>query len=117
MNRLAAIALAAVVPLAAALICTGPPVVYNATGAYLYVEVVSSDGETFSGSLEPALYLRGRNVERIEIRRRDGSIQRFDRARLELLAKDFPDRENLVWQIDSEGLRAVPYSRRWKRSR
>jgi hypothetical protein len=109
-NRLAAIALAAAVALFA---CAGPPVVRNATGAEVYVEVVSTDGETFSGSLDSALHLRNRDVERIEIRRPDGSIQRYDRARLELLAKDLPDRENRVWQIDSEGLRAVPHSR-WK---
>jgi hypothetical protein len=107
-NRLAAIALAA-----ALFACAGPPVVRNATGAELHVEVVSGDGETFSGSLADALYLANRDVERIEIRRPDGSIQRYDRKRLELLAKDLPDRENRVWQIDGDGLRAVPHSR-WK---
>ena len=112
MNRLTAIALAAALPVIAALACAGAPVVKNATGSELHIEVVSG-GETFSGSLADALYLSNRDVERIEIRRPDGSIQRYDRARLELLAKDLPDRENRVWQIDSEGLRAVPHSR-WK---
>jgi hypothetical protein len=115
-NRLAAIALAAAAPLLAAMTCAHPPVVENATGGEVYVEVVYADGETFGGVLENALWLgqRGR-VERLEIRRADGSIQRFDRARLELLAKDLPDRENVVWRIDAEGVQAVALDD-WKRS-
>jgi hypothetical protein len=110
MNRTAALVLAATVPALAAMMCVSPPLVQNSTGAELYVEIVFQDGGTFSGVIESGFFLGERSIERLEIRRADGTTQRFDRERLELLAKDLPDRTNVIWRIEAEGVRALPYS-------
>jgi hypothetical protein len=89
----------------------GKSVLDNATGGALRVEVVCDDGWTFAGEVETQLWfsMEGslRRLERLEIRRADGTVQRFDRARLELLAKGLPDPDAIAWVVEAEDFRAL----------
>jgi hypothetical protein len=121
-RRLAPIALVAAALALTAMQCASRPVsvLENATGAPLHVEVVCQDEWTFVGELADVLVIGTAQVvhrlERLGIRRPDGSVQRFDRARLALLAEEIPDADAIAWVIDGESLRAVPFEK-WAKGR
>jgi hypothetical protein len=111
-HRLAPIVLAAAALALAGMNCrAGKSVLDNATGGALRVEVVCDDGWTFAGEVVTQLWfsMEGslRRLERLEIRRADGTVQRFDRARLELLAEGIPNRDEVAWVVEAEDFRAL----------
>jgi hypothetical protein len=86
-------------------------IVENATPEPVQLAVFYAGGTHWQGSLEGNSTARYdgdfRTLERLELTRPDGSLHRYDRKRLDLLAKHIAASEAVVLRIEAEGVRAV----------
>ena len=86
-------------------------IVQNATAAPVQLAVFYQDGTHWQGSLEGNATARYDGdfgaIARLELQRPDGSLHRYDRARLDLLAKGIAQPDAVVLRIEADGIRAV----------
>jgi hypothetical protein len=86
-------------------------IVENATAEPVQLAVFYASGTHWQGSLEGNRSARYdgdfRTLERLEVQRKDGSLHRYDRSRLDLLAKGIGPDEEVVLRVEADGIRAV----------